>query len=472
MKRNRNSKHRSGQAVIYLVMAVVVLLFAALWSADIHRIIFVKDRSQNAGDAATLAAARWQASSLNLLGELNLMHAIALAVGDHASVSLITNTQVRLCFSGPMAGMAAAQQAAKLNGIHVNDEYTEFVRDHAATVRNVYTTPVGGEMLFPEPYEGAWDEYATMLETLAADGIAAGADNAVLYTDAVGGHTLLTRDFYEAIAGRSWCWFFLNAPGLLEDYTEYTWWPGLPMVQFQHFGNSEFFSLAVDGSQRALTSLISEASLQAAAEEAGLAMVADASNQWARADQIWCTYAGDRWGRWEALDRPFPMTGTVRPEYDYQGADAVTRVQAQLDRFTPGADGQGARKDSVTWTAAGKPFGYLDAEGTAIMPNSYGFVLPAFREVRLMPIDAASMPGGGSFDLDWRRHVVEHLPAYMERGPAAGDPSCWYCAQLVTWEVPAFRQEGVSWLGLYSSRCTVQPPGDGGGGGGGSRHAH
>lgn len=471
MTRRLQRARVSGQAVIFLVMALVILLFAALWSADVHRIIFVKDRSQNAGDAATLAAARWQASSLNLLGELNLVHALALAVGDHAAVDVITNTQVRLCFSGPMAGMAAAQQAAKLNGIPVNAEFTEFVRRHAATVRNSYPAQVGGQMLFPEPYPGAWDEYATMLEVLAADGVAAGADNAVLYTDRLGGHTLLTRAFYEAVAGRNWCWFYLNAPGLLDDYTGYTWWPGLPALQWQHYGNSEFFSLCVDGVQTSLRSLLSPSRLQAAVEEAGRTMVADPSNQWRRADQLWYVYEGGRWGRWDAMERPFPVTGTVREEYDYQGADAIARVQAQLDRFTPGADGGGTRRDSVTWTAAAKPFGYLDLEGTAVVPNLYGFVLPAFRDVRLMPIDAASVPGGGSFDMDWRRHVVEHLPLYMVRGPAAMDSSCWFCAQLVTWETPEFRREGVDWLSLYSARCLIRPSG-GGGSGGGSRHAH
>ena len=46
---------RGGQAILFTAMALVILLFAALWMADVHRIVFVKDRSQNAGDAAALA---------------------------------------------------------------------------------------------------------------------------------------------------------------------------------------------------------------------------------------------------------------------------------------------------------------------------------------------------------------------------------------------------------------------------------
>lgn len=468
----KGRRPRSGQAVVFLVMALVILVFAGLWSVDIHRILFVKDRSQNAGDAAALAAARWQASSLNLLGELNLMHALALAVGDSATVDLVTNTQLRLCFSGPMAGMAAAQQAAKLNGIPVNDEFTAFVAEHADTVRNEYTRLIGGEMMFPEPYPGAWDEYATMLDTIAADGVAAGADNAILFSDAIGGHTLLDRAFYDAIAGRNWCWFYLNAPGLLEEYTGYTWWPGLPIVEFVQHQNSEFFSLAVGTAEVPLARFLSAAQVDAAAVETGLTPVADPDRHWQRDAEVWFAYPSGRWGSWDAMALPFPVTGTVRPEYDYLGADAVSRVQASIDRMTPGAGGDGAKRDSVTWTAAAKPFGYLDLEGRTELPTRYGLVLPAFREVRLFPVDAASLPGGGSFDLEWRRHVVEHLPVYMERGPSALDSSCWYCSQLVTWEDAAFRRSGVDWLRLHSDQCTVSPPGGGGGNGGGSRRAH
>ena len=92
--------------------AICILVFAMLWMVDVHRIIFVKDRSQNAGDAAALVGARWQATSMNFIGELNLMHALASSMGDDASVDVITNTQMRVCFAGPMTGVAAAQQAA------------------------------------------------------------------------------------------------------------------------------------------------------------------------------------------------------------------------------------------------------------------------------------------------------------------------------------------------------------------------
>ena len=100
---------RSGQAIAFVLMALVILFFVVLWSADLHRFISAKDRSQNAGDAATLAAARWQATSLNLMGELNLLHVLALAAQDETAVHLVTSTQARLCYTGPMTAFAASQ---------------------------------------------------------------------------------------------------------------------------------------------------------------------------------------------------------------------------------------------------------------------------------------------------------------------------------------------------------------------------
>ena len=106
---------RSGQAILFLLMALTVLVFILLLNIDLHRIIQRKDQAQNAGDAAALAAARWQGTTLNLIGELNLMHALALAtpVPDEAAISAITNMQARLSFTGPLTGLYAAQLAAE-----------------------------------------------------------------------------------------------------------------------------------------------------------------------------------------------------------------------------------------------------------------------------------------------------------------------------------------------------------------------
>ena len=463
---------RRGQALIFIMLALVILFFLVLWSADLHRFISVKDRSQNAGDAATLSAARWQATSLNLIGELNLLHVLALAAQDEAAVDLVTNTQARLCYTGPMTGFAASQQAAKLNGIPINDEFTEFVRERASVVRKGYAGHFGtSAMAFEEPYPGAWSEYASMIDAIADDGVAAGADNAVFYTDFTGSHTLLDMGFYDAVAGRTWCWFHFHEPKLLTSYTSYSWWPALPVLPRPHYANSEFYSLRLTPSHRSLRHVIPESELPGLADDAGHPLPARMTNTWDRADQIWYAYSGTEWGRWSGLDDPFPVKGDVRPEYDYEGADAMARVETSVDRFSPGANPTSETGEGVVWTAAGKPFGYLEPDGRKVVPNAYGLVLPAFRDVRLMPIDASTGGASGSFKMAWRRHISEHLGPYLKHGPSACDHTCWYCRQLIRWENAEFRQTGAEWLKKNSKRCTVVPGGSGGDHGG-SQHAH
>jgi len=151
----------------------------------------------------------------------------------------------------------------------------------------------------------------------------------------------------------------------------------------------------------------------------------------------------------------------VRDEYNYAGADVAVRIETSSSRLTPGAD-----TDVIVWSAAAKPFGTLE---NGVQPNRYGLVLPAFTDVRLIPIDASSAPAPGSRP-GWATHVYEHLPEYEAFGPASLDSSCWYCRQLQTWEDLDFRRSGLNWLALNSDDC--HSPGSGGGPGGGSRRPH
>jgi len=184
--------------------------------------------------------------------------------------------------------------------------------------------------------------------------------------------------------------------------------------------------------------------------------------------ETWYVYDTGWWGPWTLMatdgDDPFPVTGPVRKQYNYAGADASFRVLQTVDRMTPGISG-GARSNTVLWTAAAKAFGSLGTPDSPLNPTCYGLVLPGFSQARLIPVDASSGSGNGAFDVEWRRHVNEHLPVYLAVGPRAS--SCWYCQQLVVWEDPAFRAEGIAWLAVNSYRCTLRPPGGGGGGGGG-----
>lgn len=454
-------------------MVMVILVFVLLWNFDVHRILFVKLVAQNAGDAAALAASRWQGISLNLIGDLNLMQALALSVGDVESASSITSIQARLCYVGPMVAFVAAQQAAKNNGMFRNPDFDAALVEHARRVREDYPliTDANNQPLFPEPYPGCWREYADMLELIAQDGVAAGPDNVQYYGDAVGGHFLLLIDFYEAIAGRMWCWFFWHAMDLLEQYTNYLWWPPLPEIPHMEYINSEIFGLGLTRRTTTLRQVVSTQLLVQVASARGFPLSLTNAVDLAA---TWYCYGRQRWTSWDVMrtdgDNPFPLTGPVKPQYDYTGADAVVRVEALSHRLTPGAGGV-ALTNRAVWTAAAKPFGFL---GEVDRPDTYTLVLPAFHDVRLIPVDSSSAPSGGGYNIEWRRHIGMHLQPYLERGISACDPNCWYCQQLVTWEDPAFRAAGLDWLRRNSDQCERGGGGGGGGGGGdgGSRIGH
>jgi len=458
--------------MVFFIVIVVILVFMALWNFDLHKLLYVKNVTQNGGDAASLMAARWQGISLNVVGDLNLMQAIALTAGDDDTVAAISNIQARLLFVGPMVAFQASQQAAKNNGIFVNDEYSAFILEHANTVRYTYTaiSDATGEMLCPEPYEGAWEDYAMMLERVAYDGVAAGPDNMQLYFDVDGGHTLYEIGFYDAVAGRNWCWFHHNEPTLLEDYSNFfpVWWPPLPDPPERDYLNSEIYGLHVRAAYTTVDNFQSPSELTDLANARGFeGTVSTGATEQAA---TWYIYGG-RWHDWDAMDTSgsyaFPIAGPVRDMYNYAGADAAVRVEASTERLTPGP-GNSTLSDTIYWTSAAKPFGYLNEDER---PMDHTLVLPAFHDVRLIPVDASSAPAAGGFNLGFRTHIEEHLPDYMASGPYSLPSTCRYCRALRTWESPSFRQDGVSWLAQYSSRCTARG-GGGGHRGGGTRRGH
>lgn len=470
--------------MIFIVMVVVILSFVALWNIDLHKVIYVKALSQNAGDAAALAGARWQAISLNLMGDLNVMQAVALTQGDTNQAADINELQARLCYVGPMIGVEAAQQAAKNNGIFNNARFADRFQKHADEVLTEYTAiGASGNMMFPEPYSNCWKEYSAMIEAVVMDGVAVGPDNARYYSDVSGGHILYSLDFYDAVAGQDWCWFYYHAYSLLQNYVDYNSWPPLPAIVPEPDPiNCEYFSLGLErrdlvGSSQAMLML------DQSRVDRGLSPMAIDSTI-GNVTSAWYCYDNAHWGPWDAMSPfgpdGFPTVGPVKPQYDYAGADAAARVMATASRLTPGSNPNQSfltwdqktttsapASSHITWTAAAKPFGYLESGGQQVRPNGYGLVIPAFRDIRLIPMDASSAPAGGAFDLDWRDHIEMHLPDYVATGKTVA--GCWYCMQLVVWENPVFRQTGIDWLKLNSGSC--QDPGSGGNGGG-SRRGH
>jgi len=462
---------------VFLLLALTALVFVLLFNVDLHRIIQRKDQVQNAGDAAALAAARWQGASINLVGELNLLHVLALVAQSPDAVDAITNMQARLCFTGPTTGLLAAQVAAKENHIYVDPDMTTLLTEHAATVRSLYASSLDNSTYYAEPWPGAWDDYAAMIEAVAAEGIAAGPDNSQYFTDPESGHMLYTKAFYEAIEGSNWCWFYLHAFELLKSYSSYHDWPPLPSPDSSDLADSEIFGIGLMPFVAPMRQIFSADELEDHINDAGQGPVTPATvavTNVMTTYETWYVYNGKKWTEWTRIkpdgEDSFPVTGNVRDEYDYAGADAVVRVYAGVDRLTPGIDG-GNRTDSVLWTAAAKPFGYLGEDGDRQRPDSAAaFVLPAFHNVRLIPVDAATGSENSSSDMEWVYHVKSHLQAYLETGPSGNSSTCRYCQALKTWESQTFRQTGIDWLGEYCDTCRVGS--SGGGRGGGSRRGH
>ena len=457
LKYRYKRQKRGGQVVIFLLMAFVALLFLVLWNTDLHRLVTMKAMSQDGGDAAALAAARWQASALNLIGELNFMHALALADGNADAVDAVTNMQARICLTGPLAGLVAAQQAAKQNGIHASETFNNRFSAYLQDIAHDNT-------IFPAFYPEAKEEYAAMLSAVLADQIAADPPYPSVSAES---HILLDPNFYNAIATRDWCWFERNHPTLLLDYTNYTWWPELPPPPAMH----ELYSLDIRPIRAHLAQLVHLSDLQDRAADADMDLSRVAVTNLSTVE-TWYYYNAAWLEEWTRLDTdnpmdPFPVVGPAKPEYNYNGIDALATVMTSVQRQTPGLDGSGTRHDAIGWTAAAKPFGFIGTADDREPPASMGLVMPAFRNVRLIPLDAST--GDGFYELDMRDHFAlhqdgsGHLQIYVATGQL--QPNCWYCRQLQTWDLPyeEFRKIGVIWLEEHD--CP-EPPGNIGGGGG------
>lgn len=530
----RGNASRRGQVMIYMVTALMLLTLTGFWLADYTNAATKRIRAQNAADSAALAAAQWQARSLNAVGEINLVKAINTlldnvppgtqmqaaitgATPDAAYAAIqsgLDNLQARIAFAGPILAMVGAQQAAKNNGIASNTTYSNLLRERADVVTTTYAAN------FSTPYWGSGDwaaDYAKMLNYLADEGVAAAADNAKFFDKNFSASPqahqwLLTRAFYDAIAIQNWCYL---RPLLFGVYNDYTYWGDITALPQSFSAQSEFFGLGVDliDSDNLLgTGGLTESQVDrlhtyftTEIEKRNLTLHTD----WPQfVPQIhWCVFVSSFWGPWDA-SRTYStsLSGTVKPELDYTGCDAVTAITdsntpllALSDRsgsWTSWLTGSGNQSEfsgsvsriggtaalSIHANAAAKPFG--------VLPNisepayTYRVVLPIFQDVRLIPVALASSYGAS--DPDWLIHRTEHLPlngagdtvAYVQFGPDSLPDSCYYCRLLKIWEAPAFRSAGETWLteidpqtGALLHECLEFGPG-GGSGAGGVPYAH
>ena len=441
---------RRGQVAVYLIMVLVAVCFLMLMNVGAYLAVSAKNKATNAGDAAALAVAKRQGELLNTIGKLNVEHLEAAARDDEERCREIETEQMQLSLLGPVDCIGLGNEAARKNGADRSDRMRDILAQHAIDIRNYY---VNNPDLYPEAYEGAWEAYAQKIEVAIGGGIWAGPDN-IEFLDAWGGHTLLTKNFYNAIDGRNWCWFYFH-PGILDSYSTFRDWAPLPSsdmgVRRRRCVNSEIYSLHLKVTTGSAVTLLGT-NLIARLTGAGMEEIAG-SKELRNPLHKWFFYDESRWRKWREIDpveSGFPVMGCVKREYDVRGCAAGCRVERSYVKLT----GVGERK--TVWPSAAKPFGTVeDEEGEVGVVTSLGggFVVPAFAKAGLVPVDSISDGGClSTADPDWMEHVKKHLAGYLQNGPS-NLSGCWYCQQLAKWERPSFRQIGKTWLKYHSGEC-------------------
>jgi hypothetical protein len=162
------------------------------------------------GDAAALAVARWQGTTLNLIGYLNRAHLAAacdetLLPTDRTNVIHGINALAeRLAFAGPVMAFHAANEAVRLNHeanlAHRNDRTVPVDHDLAEILRREITY-ARAEIPPTASWPSKGGDYADMLQGILNAGVFVGADNARLLSGgATGNHIYYARGFYDAAA--------------------------------------------------------------------------------------------------------------------------------------------------------------------------------------------------------------------------------------------------------------------------------
>jgi Putative Flp pilus-assembly TadE/G-like len=254
-----SGKPRRGQTLIFMLMLMIILTFVAFSVYDTQHVVVQRVRTQIASDAAALTGARWQAASLNAIGEINLLKVTTQIVtsgpqpfggveGNYAQYqplfSALDKLQARLAITGPMMGVLYAEQAAKLNGMHSIPAFGTLFANIAEFVQlsdgnpSIVNDPWLWWPVFDPNNKTDMEErrqllmdYAALCQEIADEGVAAlpnmwGNSDRVpdlmdwSHATPYAREYLANRMFYAAIAGQDWC--FLKP--LLWIYTDWTFW--------------------------------------------------------------------------------------------------------------------------------------------------------------------------------------------------------------------------------------------------------
>ena len=476
----------SGQILPIIVWMTAILAILALVVFDIFHVARDKMRLANVGDAAALAAARWQGITLNMIGDVNLAHIAAacdpaLAPEDFTNVVNGVNAIAeRLAFAGPVMGLYAANEAVRLN----HESHRARSSDKTVPVDEALAEIIRREIDFARaeiPPSRSWptkgSDYADMLGSVLGAGVFVGADNArLLSSGATGDHIYYARGFYDAAApngAKQWfCRYNRNRHRLSEDATRNASAEDLEAHGGASFQNAGFFGVDVQAASVSLYDIAPNADgvLAQLWSDYGSSKVSVTANALAESGVLhdrhfaWYFLAASPfgcWREWREIDRDedgrTALVGLAKPEYDVYGAMAATRVRRTMKTL---ADSHG---NTVDWMAAAKPFGcFADGRRAIDMfgawtPDESGrlapLVAPIFSFVRLVPLGGVGERNLYKADAPWLAHL-QHLRDNTR------SPGCWRCRRLDEWENGG-REEAAKWFSTHSHDEYCQPPGEG-----------
>ena len=224
----RKHTNENGQVLVAGIFILIVLLFLIFAGFDIHNSLRAKFKVETGQEAAALAGASWQRDSLNLIGEINLIKVCSMLLeGDEnwaiplptqesnpqltpeelalrrkdvlqGRLDILTEMQARVSFIGPLIGLAAAQQAAKANGIPVISDFDHYVK--ALNESSRYREEFGGAKTFIHNY--AWKgPYTDLVSAISRNGVAV-LPNAMISAPKVYPRQLALETFYDAILSK------------------------------------------------------------------------------------------------------------------------------------------------------------------------------------------------------------------------------------------------------------------------------
>ncbi len=214
----RARKHESGQTLLLGVVMLLVLALSSLILFDMHTVIKAKLKVETGQQAAALAGAQWQKESLNLIGELNLIKACALLLEGEVQwpdplprqreerkaalrcrIDHLSEMQTRVAFLGPLVGFAAAQQAAKSNGLPAHGDisrYVEKLRSDARYRESANNAAGTKDVISGYRWRGP---YTDLVESIINNGIAVYPNVRMTGSPTVYPTELASENFYEAI---------------------------------------------------------------------------------------------------------------------------------------------------------------------------------------------------------------------------------------------------------------------------------